>query len=199
MSEGHLYETIIADKLEHIAVPDMADAIWVRIKNQLDIDMPPGDDPSPTPGSNPPPSKPSRYISPVIVTAVILCLFYFSNKNKQQPHIPPVATPSNSIQISIPQPDHPSSPRAKPQPQRKPVVSQQDSLPPGSLIPSQDNTTSVLPVMPHADSIITLPPAEKSTLINAPFLIPASDSVPVKKPKGVRGISDKDYKIVPRQ
>jgi hypothetical protein len=54
MEQRAAYEITIAGKLDHLPVPDMADAIWARIERQLDIDLPTNDG-----GNGPAPSKPS--------------------------------------------------------------------------------------------------------------------------------------------
>ena len=85
MNQKKAYEQTIAVKLEAIPLPDMADAIWARIENQLDIDMPTDDG-----GGNSTPDAPSGFGwiggSVLFVFAVALVSFFIinnNNKNKQ--------------------------------------------------------------------------------------------------------------------
>src|SRR4029078_7672549 len=82
MDQRHTYEQTITSKLDILPLPDMADAIWSRIEQQLDTDMPADD------GSNgPAPSSPTPKIfigGSVFVILVVLVRFFFLRKNNPQ-------------------------------------------------------------------------------------------------------------------
>lgn len=191
MNEQPLYEQQIASKLEQLPVPDMADAIWMRIKDQLDADMPTG-------GHTPPPPPPPRprstgrgkgILSIIIASIVIIYLV----TPKKQPHIPvPDRVPADSTSVF--------TPPATQQPGPHPAVKRKPSVP-GMPEQQQDTATPVQPpLLPSVqqDSIPVTPP-----LLSPPVITPMApvktDTVPAKKkPRGVKGISDSDYKIVPK-
>jgi hypothetical protein len=192
MNEQPLYDTLIAAKLEQLPVPDMADAIWLRIKDQLDTDMPSGD-------HNPPPPAPPRGSRTGwrrwSLLAAVAVLFIVYTLSKQQQHSPQQQIPSVSTRDSIspsPLPGKQAPPGKKPSINIQPTPP--DSLPGHTPAPVPDNT---LPVLPPADSIVVLPPptpVQNSTA--APL---TKDSIPVRKRKGVQGIKDSDYRIIPKQ
>jgi hypothetical protein len=43
MTPKTTYELTITEKLQHLPLPDLEDAIWARVKNQLDHDLPTDD------------------------------------------------------------------------------------------------------------------------------------------------------------
>jgi hypothetical protein len=194
MNEQPLYDTLIAAKLEQLPVPDMADAIWLRIKDQLDTDMPSGD-------HNPPPPAPPRGGRTGwrrwSLLAAVAVLFLIYTLNKQQHH----QSPQQQIPGAVMRDTTSIAPRSviKQPPGEKPKTGssstpvQQDSLPGNVPAPMQDNT---VPVLPAADSITLPPPAP---VINQAPPSKPKDSLPARKPRGVQGIKESDYKIIPKQ
>jgi hypothetical protein len=193
MNEQPLYETMIAAKLEQLPVPDMADAIWNRIREQLDTDMPSGDH-NPPPPAPPRPTRPGRGRWGLLAAVAVLFLIYTINKQHQNTSTPPqIPAPARSDSLSpAPEPGIQASPGKKPGTVRQQMITPLDSLPGNTPAPMPDNAP---PVLPPLDSIALPPPAP---VINNAAPPKAKDSLPVRKPKGVRGITDSDYKIVPK-
>lgn len=193
MNEQPLYEQQIASKLEQLPVPDMADAIWLRIKNQLDTDMPTGGHtPPPPPPPSPRNSGHGKARIPGILVASIV-LIYFIIPKKQTSHPIPKNISADSVSTS-PAPAAQQSGQPPANKTKKPVPvlpdKQQDTAASGLVTP-------VFPMPVQLDTLVPLP------VITAPAIIPSTplkqDSVPAKKkPRGVKGISDGDYKIVPK-
>jgi hypothetical protein len=190
------YETTIAAKLEQLPVPDMADSIWASIELQLDAGLP-GDDGSNSPSNNPTKGLPGMgkaiYFSIFCAIIIAIILIYKTNKNK--------ATKKNNLpapaktEIIIPVAD--SSPLIN-----SPAEKNANVTPKG--INKKDTTAT--PFIPGKRiSLDTLPvtalPAgqvDPGTAIKNKPPLPAFDSVPlppVVKPKGVKGITNDDYKI----
>src|SRR5688572_5760066 len=97
------YEQLISTKLQGLAIPDMEDMIWARVKAQLDIDMPTddGDDGDDGPQS-PTAPRPISWSLSVVIIALIAAFLFFKNKptttdnNTALPIITqPAAQPSN--------------------------------------------------------------------------------------------------------
>lgn len=194
MNQKAQYEITIAEKLEHLTVPDMVDAIWSRIETQLDIDLPTDDGPSEPPSN--PPAGGGSWVSPALFIAftVFITTLYFTNRKK--PDIVP-AQPGieNSPALITPSGSNPVNP----------------SGPPGNdVTPRRNQPGSVTPGMPFFDSLANLAgglqvPVTDSNLNKggiiqptsiAPLVINPPDSSK-KKPRGVKGITDDDYRVVP--
>jgi len=193
MSEKTTYEIIIAEKLGHLTVPDMREAIWSRISDQLDMDMPDGDEP-PKPDT---PDTP-RWISFTkrfgIFAAIVAAVAILLINQKQTP-------PGNNNKQVVP---------AVIQPAAIPGANA-ESPPPGNTYPQ--NNTAISPVTNDApivvgDSVMHIPvsisPVTRDTVSpknNAPpnilqANVPVKqDTIPRKKSKGFKGITDDDYRI----
>lgn len=199
MNERATYELIIAEKLEQLRAPEMMDAIWARIETRLDLDMPTDDGG----GSNNPPAspvRPGKWLNTgfMIAAVALLLTFYFYNNNK------PTDNPSSAPAINGPQ-------------QTPPTEEEVNNHSPGNSTPPDpvrsNNTTTVPLNNTTADTVSTLPvvpvnpekrdtsalvmPAEK----NSPILSPPVNNRPdsVKKQRGVKGINENDYRIVPKK
>lgn len=190
MNEQPLYEQQIASKLEQLPLPDMADAIWLRIKDQLDTDMPTG-------GHTPPPPIRPRSTArgklgllSIIIASIVLIYLIAPKKQKHAPAPDPIPADTSSVFIAPTiQPPGPRLPEKRKEPVR--------SLP----IQRQDSAAPILPIPPSPvpqDSIVITPPVLPPPAITRPAPV-KTDSVPAKKkPRGVQGISDSSYKIVPK-
>lgn len=85
MNNRTTYEQLIADKLQQLPIPDMADAIWARIEQQLNVEMPVDDQgPNNTPGSSSPgfrfPGNTMLYIFIVALTTIYFLSKSFAKK-----------------------------------------------------------------------------------------------------------------------
>lgn len=196
MNEQPLYESQIAAKLEQLPLPDMADAIWLRIKDQLDTDMPDG-------GHTPPPPPPPRPVNSrrtrlgrlglIVIVAVALLIWLLPEK---QQHLPVLSTIADSSVTDtgqlVPGPLPAKLPALKRPGVSLPAVSGTVADTTGVIVPAP---AIVLPSEPDTAVI----PAPVQPVITPGTLPPQrKDTVTVKKkPRGVPGISDSDYKIVP--
>lgn len=206
MNKRETYEIIIARKLEQLSVPAMEDAIWDRISNQLDIEMP--ENPQPEyPQPEPPQPKPPRpgdlfrlnntilkiaslSISAIAVTAIIIYLSLKYNTSTPQPAVPSVKVPAPVIQpVQPPLPaDSPLAPPGIIPEHREPVITKPDTI-------SVQKPVLLPPVVP--DSIVADSPF---IIYTPPVRVLKPDTVPGrKKPAGVKGINDDDYRIAPRK
>ena len=202
MHEKKAYEETISIKLEALPVPDMADAIWNRIADQLDLDMPENDGGgnSNGPSSNPFTGWMGKAGTFIFVTDLVLSFFLMNKKEKK-------AAPQTVITNS------------------------QSAKDTGSFIDSRLHSTELVPNtglpknnngLPHVINEVTGnaidPPADSivNTVVS-PSLYPGDTiqnvaAVPppqrknnidttVLKPKGrgVQGITDDSYKIVPKK
>ncbi|MCX6318150.1 MAG: hypothetical protein NTW29_12725 [Bacteroidetes bacterium] len=193
MNVSSSYEQLIAKKIAAIQVPDLQDSIWASIEAQLDIPLPVEEQPAP-PARNPtgkglPGTAKLIYVAipAVLITAAVLLLFRNKKAKRKQTPVPqqllPVEKKQDDSTIRMP---------VIPLPQKK------------GIFESQQDSTSVIPVatIPFTDSMlpVQLPdpkPDSATTSIAAPP--PAQDTASqktgVKKPKGIKGIRDTDYKI----
>lgn len=204
MNQKTPYELIIAEKLQSIPIPDMADQIWSRVKFQLDIDMPADDDQDPQGGGQSPPGT-GFYPGGISLLILAAILIFFNDK--------PILSQSDPAQSIV-------APAQAPKPESQPVS-------PVSRGPAANNTQSkaviqhreVMPVTtrnidsaglsgrgtPYAevpDSLVTdAVPGNNSVLqieTASPNVVTDSSAVFPKKKRGVPGITDSDYRIVPK-
>ena len=188
------YEVTIAAKLEQLPVPDMMDSIWASIEMQLDADLPSDDNAS---SKNTAKRKPGMgkgfYLSVLTAVIIAIILIYKANKNdKKKNNNTPVPA---KTEIVVPVADSDQSTRIileKNNGITTTVVNKKDSSN-NSFIPG--NRISL-------DSVgqLALPfsKADSSAIIKNILLLPSFDSIPLPpliKPKGVKGITDNDYRI----
>lgn len=197
MNQKLKYEMTIAEKLEQLTVPDMVDAIWSRIEAQLDIDLPTDEGPS-APPSNPPAGGGS-WIRPafiIAITAFIVTLFFTYKK------MPGTGSQPSGIE---------QSPTIV-----EPVDNNTGNLPPpsgGNILPGQTqargNTSQGTPVQDSQAGTVTggIPALTSDSMnnragpgnnpvISPPLVIDRPDTSK-KKSRGVKGITDDDYRVVP--
>lgn len=196
MDQRTAYELTITEKLRQLPVPDMQDAIWSRIEAQLDIDMPADDG-----GGSAGPQSPDwknllGRIGPFAVVVAVVTIFLInrsSRKNKpvqQRNQFPTTqtSTPSNNPSTAPPG-------RNRSAPATYPATSNPN---PGPVVQSPGDSVSAPPVTfslpPLGDSVLQSP-----VLVQTPPPLVKTDSVAKKKPRGVTGITDGDYRIVPKK
>lgn len=180
------YEQLIAERLEGISIPDMADAIWVRIETALDVELP----------VNEPPVTPDKHffnnskvwlISAGILAIIITIFFLLRNWDKAP--TPPRDLPKQTAPTI--QPDTTLQQDYKPPPERH------RPAPKKTITPVIDKA--------GADTLMHMPVINKiatDTLLKAPPVITAPPPgttkplIEVKPPKkyGVE-VSDSDYKF----
>lgn len=196
------YEQLIADKLQQLPVPDMADAIWARIEQRLNVEMPLEDGGNNTGSSSLPGFQfPGKGIVFLFLAALVSVLFYLNRPVKQ---VQNNNIPSNTNTISIPVQDlyKPPEEKLSVQPAESMYTDKADLPIQYSRGDSFDTQTPASSTEPF--SIIN----EKATLPKSAPVITIGQSIipknlsPVqdsgtKKGRGVKGIGTDDYRIVP--
>lgn len=193
MDQRLQYEQLIAGKLESLPIPDMQDAIWSRIKAQLDIDMPTDDG-----GGDAGPQAPSGpgiagWGLSALVVAIISIFFLYKNQLVTAPEQAPSA-PTEKVSAPVEQTNGPPVSNQKQealpvtQPAATPMI-----LPFAHDSVQQNNLPA--PLTLSADSTTLLPSVEGTASSPPPV---ASDTVQ-KKTRGVPGIHPDDYRIVPKK
>jgi hypothetical protein len=185
MSEPTAYEQLIARKLEELIVPDNANAIWATIEQQLNIEMP-------TNGGSSAPGgfKPNLWIGGGFFTIIVAILMYVaisrqSLKNDRSKQEEPAIINQQASEDEIK--DSLSAPRSTVILKGVPAASK-------SVLQSADgakqSSTTVV------DSIQSSPKVTADPVVQS---VPVDTIPKQKKSRGVKGISDEDYRIVPSQ
>lgn len=188
MDHKKTYEQTVADKLEALPVPDLADAIWSRIGTQLDIEIPTDEGDGNEPGS---PSK-GGWLGPagfsILIVACITAFIHYKNNKIPEPFF-------QTEKVTQPIAPPPLEEKRNSVPDKK--RSMKVLLPATRFVnpvnkSSADRTSDIAaPVLVPTDSVrqlIVVPP---------PPLPGAGVASPAKKTRGVSGITDNDYRIVP--
>lgn len=198
------YEQLLADKVQQVPVPDMADAIWASIEQELDKGTP-GDDggnePSSPKGGGSPGMSP--YIAGGIVIGAIILTYILTDKKKEtttNKPSPSVVIPKNNTQQNTSIDSNTASP-VKSNPAS--VFYKNDDV----KTDSNKTFNSFQQTIPILDSLLNqqvsrMQPdsvADKTfPLVNMPVgpdSLTIDKGVPPKKSRGVKGITNDDYKI----
>lgn len=193
MNQKTTYEITITEKLEQLSAPQLVDSIWARIEAQLDLELP-TDDGLPNPPASPL-TGPGKWIGGGILA---LLLFFFFYQNRQQTPVPinEPSTETPTINNGTWQPKQPPGNSNT----GVPVTNRNNGDPdnPVTIIPDSTTTTVTPNLLPQPDSSAGTP-----LLLNVPKqqVPPAKTNVPdsTKKRRGVQGITDDDYRIVPKK
>lgn len=194
MDQRTTYEIIIEGKLQALPIPDMADQIWSRIQGQLDIDMP-NDDDTPGqggPGGGSPVIRGLGWGALIFIGALITLFFLGRDNNDVLPAsmetIEPVKT-----EEAVPGKQPPSLPGN--------FIKSTIDKPPGSssgtpiVIADSPSSVETTPVKIDSNNLVQQPPITENHL---PVQIVPKPDTTVKKKRGITGINDSDYKIVPK-
>ena len=191
MDQRLRYEPLIGGKLQSLPVPDMADAIWARVEKQLDIDLP-------TDGGNdinPPqaPSGPGIIGWGLSIVVIALITIFLLTKRDQKINEPQIPLTTTTPKVEAPQ-------NGTGPPNEKVVIGKENNQVPAAGITA--------PVSIQEDSFLNVPVTavvpnfldSVSTKPEQVVVVPAvKDSIPVKKKKGVSGLGDGDYRVVPKK
>jgi hypothetical protein len=200
------YEVLIAEKVVAMSVPDRVDSIWADIEGQLDAGAPPdgGDD-----NSHPAPTRPVKglpglgnslglFFTTATVIAIAFFWIYTSNKNETIPatrEAAPVIDKNNREGVS-------DSGQLHQKPEKKlfqvndPVIIKSPMFPARvDSIKKANRIDSLLnPSLP--DRKVDTMVKKVDNLIKPPVMDSLKLIPPFKKPRGVKGINDDDYKII---
>ena len=185
--------------MEQVPLPQLADSIWAAIEQQLDAGTADSGDNSPS-GNPPDKGLPgaSRLFYVLVPAAIIIATTWYFGGNKKTPaDNKEQATPVIPAGKNTLQQDSTRQINAPAEKTKIPVMAIPDSAHtnpttitfPGSL------TDSAL------SSIVQIPPADTISIKKNNLLLSNRDtanvSSPPGKPKGIKGITAGDYKIVP--
>lgn len=194
MNQKAPYELTITEKLGQLQVPDMRDAIWSRIETQLDLDMPEQND-GPEDPNGPDAGKwkaTAWKLGPIAVLVAVITIFFIQQKSKKQTH----STTPSTEQTTTPNPANNNGP--PPGNKQQPGPLQPNHIP----VNRNDSafTTPVKPILADTTAGVHVrlkdPEPQLQHQVQAPPAVSQqkTDST-VKKSRGVKGISDKDYHI----
>ena len=195
MDERLRYEQLIGGKLQSLPVPDMQDAIWARIKTQLDLDIPTDDGDGGSSPQSPSGPKIIGWGLSVVIIALITTFFLLKNKPARNNSAPP-----STIEQSI----SPNTQSNSPPIQRDNTINKTSA-------PVSEGADDILnnagnDSLVQQDPVTTIPFAADSTSANLPpplVTIPspqAADTTAMvkKKGRGMTGLNDSSYRIVPK-
>ena len=193
MNQQPTYETLLTRKLEQVPLPDMADSIWSAIDTALGPPPPPATDTTPgnkpSSGGNPAGGKWLYIAIPsgiIVLVAVLLLQQQKQNTQRPQKELPVV--PADTLQQQLPEPGSSQPPPLNPLKEDRNTI----AIPPDSLFNIPADTIQQDPVIPIPDKKINADTVTTQSVIRADSLqVP-----PAAKPRGVKGIMDKDYKII---
>lgn len=186
MSNPTTYEILIAEKLQELAVPDQATAIWEKIEQHLNIEMPIGSSPGGAGGGyfNWWMGGTGLFSLLVGLTAYLIVTNQKIDKGRSIHSTPVLIKPG-----ILPSVSHEAANINWPGLKSTKVLQSAD---PQSVQIDQKVSSQAA----AADSLAYIPVEEALEPITiTPSII--DTAIVKKKPRGVRGISDADYRIVP--
>ena len=189
MDQAGKYELLIGEKLEQIPLPDLVESIWARIETELDSDLPDGDEPGPDAGPRGGIFGRGLFI---FIGALVMTFFFYPNNKNQNIESNIVLPSTETITPENKPPD--LTPANQPRANRTAQPKQQ----------VVDSTASPDPVIPQQVNL-TPPKLDDSLKANVPALVVnppppvIKDSAGKKKSRGVKGLNDDDYRIVPKR
>lgn len=208
MNESTPYEQLIAAKLDQVPVPDMADSIWSTIEMQLDA-------PATTSKS------PGWYGLAGVVVVLVLLLWYLSHKNHAlKDTMPPGALPENPMTLPVQPPPVEDSHVSDRSDKKKDIpvmpaggkkdtvayhgvskgsILSKDSIVSKDSIAAKDSIlvdSAAKEVLPSIKTDSSSLQRHRPALPDVDLYEPPQSLTPRdKKHKGVKGITDDDYKI----
>lgn len=190
MNQPLPYEIAIAEKLDQLSVPDMVDAIWARIEKQLDPE-PPGDE-----GPAEPPVQPTagpgwNFFAGLSFTGILLYVLFTTYRPEPLQNQIPARKPKPAE--SLPQQTIITTPASPPDKKpNRPFNS--NAAPPA--VHRDDKETFLSPAVVDATAETAIPDPDPETA--TPLKKQDPDTIPKKK-RGVRGVDDRDYRIIPKE
>jgi len=190
MGQKLKYEEIITGKLDALPLPDMADAIWSRIEQQLDLELPTGDMP-PDPPSSPTGGWNLMGGLSLLFIAGFITIFLLTRKNESLP-VNRNDVPVKEQNSATGNPKLPDKTTMVPV---EPLKKAPRAVTPVVTLPMADSSVVTSNNRPSDSVVVTALPSMRDNTVPAV----KQPGVPQKKQKGVTGISDSDYRIVPKK
>lgn len=202
MNNRTTYEQLIADKLQQLPIPDMADAIWARIEQQLNVEMPVDDQGlNNTPGSSSPgfrfPGNTMLYIFIAALTTIYFLSKSFATKQeKDQTATEIYLDQTDSTIVNIEEEVPNDSQTIKFRNDKADI-----SLPEAILNVQQEPIKNEVEVnateeATATNAIIEKPMPQIQTQNFKPLVSQNTDTIPTKKGRGVK-LNPNDYRIAP--
>jgi hypothetical protein len=186
MNQPTTYEQLIAQKLQELAVPDQADAIWATIEHQLNIEMPGID-----PGSGGP--NPSSWWmgGGGLFTLFVAVVTYISVSNQNFESQRSIKEHPSSVQYPKPLKNKGGSKNASPP--REGKLNEPAAIRP----PAGESEVAKEAGQPSVQDSTTKAQPEKLIIQPAEPARPSDTAGPKRKVRGVQGITDADYRLIP--
>ena len=191
MNKKTTYELTITEKLEQLPLPDMEDAIWARVKAQLDLDFPSDDS---NDGDAPDTPTGGSWVGwgtgMFIIVAAIVSIFLLTKKPSRSSTPQPTETVETTAPVTSPTQENNNTPTTQHEESSATPLTSPGISPPLTDFNVVDSAKD-LPLinLPLPDSgqrsVVVLPPVTADTI------------APKKKTRGVTGITNDDYRIVP--
>jgi hypothetical protein len=189
------YEILIAEKVAQAPVVDLADSIWASIDQQLTADPGGNDQPSSSKPAQPGTGLYFYIIAAAIIIIVSIILYNKSKNNVPQKNnnsLPPVPE-----QIMPPLNEIVDSGRVSNEQKNKFIF-------PVKPLRQPDSSFNMPPLLLTPDSVFNLPPPvildsftnKKLPVLTVPDSSSSNTNPSPKKPRGVKGLTDDDYKII---
>ena len=200
MDERLKYEQLIGGKLQSLPVPDMQDAIWARIKAQLDIDLPTDDGDGGSSPQSPSVPKVIGWGLSIVIITLITVFFLIKNKPVAKESTTNKATTTEQIVSPAQQNSGPPLPAKEVNKSLAPVITENNA--PFQTL-SQDSARQQFPgadmpqiSLPDIDNVQTNIAAPPSVTVNLPQR--GDTASQMKKPRGMQGLTDSSYRIIPK-
>ena len=193
MDERLQYEQLIGSKLQSLPIPNIEDAIWARVKAQLDIDLPSDENNSEDEPQSPKGPGIVGWGLSLLIIALVSTFLVLKNKptveDKSVPSTTREQLNSPSVQNTGPPPSSDNTTKRTPAANNK----GSGSVPPPAF-DSPDRRLVTTPIdlgMDSSNTKLTVP------LVLAPPQKTGSVTQ-VKRGKGMKNLNDSDYRIVPK-
>lgn len=198
MNKKTTYEVLIAEKVNHLPIPDMADAIWANIELGLDavlddngVDQQALSDKSP---ANSLTTATKIWLGIITMATIVALIIVFTKNNSKEKTAEPKDVPSILQDEIKKQKKNPHSDKTNDIPGIKSIIPYQQKKNDSTQLMKPSFTDSVFKGLLKKDG------DDSSVVVNKPATIAMHDSITIippaiKKPRGVKGIGDGDYKI----
>lgn len=190
MNKTTSYEKLIAAKLDEIPVPDMSDAIWSGIEAQLNEVVPSSQE-----VRMPKFKGKGLFVSAGACITATVMIFYFASRHQPKKTSPEKPLPPVQNNVTVTDTLFLADSVKKITFPTRPLKINKDTILLNEVQQNGttgDSTSAAISLPEHQDS------SHLESFLPAPVIDSGYQSPPpirIKKPKGVKGITDEDYKI----